>query len=720
MELLSSIAYVTWIIILVILGFNALIIVHEFGHFIVARWCGVRCDKFYIWFDAFGFRLFRFKWGQTEYGIGWVPLGGYVKMFGQEDNPGQTRAEIERARLAASEGMTSQTTIVEGDKSNENVDAGDAPTIEEVERYEKTMYAPDSYLAKSIPQRMAIISAGVVMNLIFAFVCATAAYMVGLEEAAPTIGGVVPGSPAWQEGLRPGDKVEEVNGYRAKVFSDLHGQVLGSGRVDLDIKREGVSEPIKLSVPTWIAPRAMSPSLGIISSRMLLTAPWSEYPKQLTDPAAKNYLPLFPAELMETLRQMPNGGTITAVDDQPVASYADLLQQMERRLDQPVKLTFLPKAKKDKKEKESNAVEAPLSATLPPVPMKQIDGLRIKMGEIVSVIHDSDAEKQQLGPGDLLLAVDGDTDIDPLRLPYRMRQKINAGETSAELRVRKANGDEQTLTLALITDRTEAEIFSPTDYIACTPLGIAYRLGDMENAPDGGPGKISEVTFLGLKNPKEMPFIQRSISFSAVIDDRLVYGPIGKGIDLPVILLGILQHPQIQPGSKIRLAIDGRPHEFTVSEADDWFAAKQLPPLLPISVFSKHTGLDALSAGFSKTVSSTLFIFKVLRGFGTGEVSVRGMGGPILIVDQAYKMADSGMAVFLFYLCLIGANLAVMNILPIPMLDGGHLLFLAYEGITGREPNPKVFEILCWMGLFLLLSLMVWVTLLDTAIIRRF
>ncbi len=103
MEFLSSTAQIAWAVLLVILGLNALIIVHEFGHFIVARWCGVRCDKFYIWFDLFGYRLCRFRWGDTEYGIGWAPLGGYVKMFGQEDNPGEARAEIERAKLAATQ-----------------------------------------------------------------------------------------------------------------------------------------------------------------------------------------------------------------------------------------------------------------------------------------------------------------------------------------------------------------------------------------------------------------------------------------------------------------------------------------------------------------------------------------------------------------------------------------------------------------------------------------
>ena len=75
-----------------------IIFIHELGHFLVAKACGVRCDKFYIGFDFFGLKLLKFKWGETEYGIGVFPLGGYVKMLGQEDNPGETR-EIGRAHV---------------------------------------------------------------------------------------------------------------------------------------------------------------------------------------------------------------------------------------------------------------------------------------------------------------------------------------------------------------------------------------------------------------------------------------------------------------------------------------------------------------------------------------------------------------------------------------------------------------------------------------------
>ncbi len=68
-----------------ILGLSILVVLHELGHYLAARAFGIRVEKFYLFFDAFKFKLFSFKKGDTEYGIGWLPLGGYVKISGMVD-----------------------------------------------------------------------------------------------------------------------------------------------------------------------------------------------------------------------------------------------------------------------------------------------------------------------------------------------------------------------------------------------------------------------------------------------------------------------------------------------------------------------------------------------------------------------------------------------------------------------------------------------------------
>ena len=68
-----------------LLALSILIVLHEFGHYITAKWFKCRVEKFYLFFDAWGFKFFSFKKGDTEYGMGWLPLGGYVKIAGMID-----------------------------------------------------------------------------------------------------------------------------------------------------------------------------------------------------------------------------------------------------------------------------------------------------------------------------------------------------------------------------------------------------------------------------------------------------------------------------------------------------------------------------------------------------------------------------------------------------------------------------------------------------------
>ena len=92
---------VLWSILLAALGLGFVIFVHELGHFLAAKACGVKCEKFYVGFDVplrlgplqLPRALFRKQIGETEYGIGIIPLGGYVKMLGQDDNPANAAKE---------------------------------------------------------------------------------------------------------------------------------------------------------------------------------------------------------------------------------------------------------------------------------------------------------------------------------------------------------------------------------------------------------------------------------------------------------------------------------------------------------------------------------------------------------------------------------------------------------------------------------------------------
>ncbi len=108
---LSEVLAPYWGYFQVALGLGFVIFVHELGHFLAAKTFGVRCDKFYVGFDVpislgpikLPSTLGKFKWGETEYGIGIIPLGGYVKMLGQDDDPRNAEEEAERIRLGGDE-----------------------------------------------------------------------------------------------------------------------------------------------------------------------------------------------------------------------------------------------------------------------------------------------------------------------------------------------------------------------------------------------------------------------------------------------------------------------------------------------------------------------------------------------------------------------------------------------------------------------------------------
>lgn len=169
-----------WPILKVVFGVGLIIFVHELGHFLVAKWCDVHVQTFSI---GFGPALpgCSFRWGETLYKIALFPLGGYVKMVGEG---------------------------AEGDEEDTD---------------------PRSYKNKSVGQRMAIISAGVVMNLLFGALCFILAFKGGVHQTAPVIGVVESGGPAWTKGVRTGDVVTRVAGIERPHFEDLKVEVMLSG-----------------------------------------------------------------------------------------------------------------------------------------------------------------------------------------------------------------------------------------------------------------------------------------------------------------------------------------------------------------------------------------------------------------------------------------------------------------------------------------------------------
>ena len=125
-------------------------------------------------------------------------------------------------------------------------------------------------------------------------------------------------------------------------------------------------------------------------------------------------------------------------------------------------------------------------------------------------------------------------------------------------------------------------------------------------------------------------------------------------------------------------------------------------------VYERLSFLGSLDAGLSATIGASTDVVRMVRGMLTGRVSSRNVGGPIAIGQMAAASAQAGVDIFLGFLGLISINLAVLNLLPVPVLDGGQFLFLLAEGVLRRPLSLKLRERLTTVGLMLILALMVF------------
>ena len=180
-----------------ILGLSILVILHELGHFLAARAFGIKVEKFYLFFDAWGFSLFKFNYKGVEYGMGWLPLGGYVKIAGMIDE------SMDTEQLAGPP-------------------------------------QPWEFRSKPAWQRLIVMLGGVFVNIvlgIFIFWVLTIKYGETYIPNAEVKYGIVPGKIGTRIGLQAGDKITAINGQPVLKFDDLTSPQVIMGNTDLTVVR---------------------------------------------------------------------------------------------------------------------------------------------------------------------------------------------------------------------------------------------------------------------------------------------------------------------------------------------------------------------------------------------------------------------------------------------------------------------------------------------------
>jgi regulator of sigma E protease len=629
----------------VAVGLGFVIFLHELGHFLLAKWNGVKVEKFSI---GFGPTLFGFRRGETEYVLAAIPLGGFVKMLGEGPE----------------------------DEANKSSD-------------------PRAYPNKSVGARMAIISAGVLMNLLLGLVCFVYAYGQGMDEIPAKIGAVVAGSPAYAAGIRTGDEIVAIDGRDEISYADVTRRVRLSGAgqvVHLLLKRPGRRNLIPLEIEPRRDRTADMPGIGILPSSSLITAnPPYRAPAGLAEPPQDPLAGFRPGDQVVAI------GPVGA-SPEPVATIDDLHRLLARFRDQPVEEVVA----------RGDAHPERVSRTLPS--NRFVDfGFRLTIEPISGIQGGSPAEAAGFQKGDRIVKVDGRDDFDPMRLPSLCQDRAGHTMTFEVERVRPGQPP-QTVTLTVTPDATPpwTEYFLPNEPLEVAGLGLCYpvRTRIVAVAPDSPAAraglKVGDViSSMTIPPPAEKPK-DKSEPFDFAED----------GTGWPSAFAWL----QLLPRRDVMLTVNNadRPVAITPEPVSDWFhplRGVQLRPL--IRRLPPQSPAAALWRGLDDTVDNVLSIYAMFRSLAQRRVSPKLLGGPILIAQAAYDRADSGLTDFIHFLGFLSINLAVLNFLPIPPLDGGQMAFLIAEKVRGRPLPDSALIAGTYLGLVLVLCLMAFAMFQD-------
>jgi len=675
-------------VLLVLIGFGAVVIVHEFGHFIIAKLSDIKVEAFSIFMpptllgvrktkDGFQFRFLPKLFSkeddesdesqvmsdepqatgvsETEYRIGLIPFGGFVKMLGQDD-----------------------TSPV---KSSED---------------------PRSFANKPVRTRIAVIAAGVTFNVISAVIIFMIVFLIGINLPPAVVGKLVPNSPAALAGLKRGDEVIEIAGKSKDLdFSNiLIAAALSSKdeKVPLRVRHTDGSEEDFVLVAEQRPGKPMK-DFGI------------DLPPDLTIAEVSDV-----NALLEKTGLMP-GDRIKAVNGRDVQNYWELEEIVENAL--VPEATLL--AERTNKAGELHLVESKIKLELTPsgtghiysmVPRFRLEDFTVTESTWIKItaktrrLLERIGIKKQLEEKPFLQSDDIILSVGKVKCPSSEEfsdtvKKYEDNELPINVLRTDANGVERqhTINVKLKRDPETNE----------ARIGIMYfRMFDFKHpvvaqtiAVEGGPPKLE---------------IPRGAVITAVDGKKVsnFYDIISK----------IRQHT----GERVKIDyLDGQTPNSVVLDVSGYkntvtfkstFA--EYIPLKPLEIPYRATGpIQAVAMGYRRTIMFIAQTYLTIKRLIGGVVSPKHLMGPVGILAFSYRIvAEQPLVDYIYLLGLISAAIAVFNLLPLPPLDGGLIALLLIEKIKGSALSERVQGAIAYTGWAIIGTLILYVTFND--IVRNF
>lgn len=643
-----------------ILVLGELVFFHELGHFLAAKACGIYCERFSLGMPP---RLFGFKFGETDYCIGLLPIGGYVKMAGQEDVP-----------------------------------------LSEEERKEQYGTIPPErwFLNKPVWQRVIVIFAGPFMNFVLAVLLFVILFGFGAEMAESRhdrrIGVVEEKSPAataplfkvasWDEkvdfskepdatGWKTGDSIVAIDGKPITNIRDvaIEGLLSGGASVLVELERPGAEG----AVTKYLSP--VTPRVLEGDEDQHLRTGIGEFQTAMVGSVSAD---------MPAAGELQKGDIIRRLNGEPI--------DMRTFMDAVSSITDGRSVEVDV-ERGGKYVKASLTPK-PVAAFKDIIfGPQLNWPDLIDetkplLVSEEDGAKLK-GTGfvrnDKILSVNGDAVHAGIISKIAARPESDKLQIVVERKGFLGMGKARQVTLPDVSAGQFLQAITPFD-VTAKPT-VVYVAKD-----------VSEETGLQAKDIVEeidgQPATWALLSKTA---ETRIGQPVALKVTKPAIALGVMRGESTK---EVTVPVTA------VGRVGIGFVERK--------VFYKAPLGQVLPEAFSETVKGVKLTLRTLQSLLTGVLSAKELGGPVMIYQITTSTARFGtMGDLISITAFISVNLAIFNLLPLPVLDGGHLLFLGIEAVRRKPVSTKVMEWVQQAGLILIVSLMLFVTYNDIGRIIR-